>query len=291
MCEAASLKYESSKSNESTDPEHGRRYQEEHENLQKRINKKKERRESGMSPTAIGSSSTSTSQEEQKKQPVSKKQGHRKKHVRKMKEKRERMKREKEKAAHSSGIDDSSPECDITKNQNEGDTKELVDIFERFFGILCCVEFNPRDVAAELLKEGLISKAMMRDMMLSPESQQSKIINFIDGLDEMIKSRPDCLFVLIKVMLKNEALQETAREMLREIGTQCLLHAIHFVICNKTLLPAGRVCPAEAAANFPTEASPSIALLSHQQLTLFHQQLKVCAKIYLSIQFIGYYLP
>ena len=216
--EAASLKHDSPGDEEQSAPGHGSRDQEEHGIQQKRTSKRKKRRESSMSPTAIGSPSPSTSQEEKKKQPVSKKQGHRKKHVRKMKEKRERLKRGKEKAAYSSGTDDSSPECDMTKNQYEGEMKELVNIFEQFFGKLCCAVFDPRDVAAELQSVGLISKSMMREMMLSPESQQAKIITLVDELDKMIRSRPYCLFVIIKVMLKNEALQETAREILRQAG-------------------------------------------------------------------------
>ena len=255
--EAASLKYDSPGDDEQSDPGHGSRDQEEHDIQQKRRKKKKQRRESSMSPTAIGSSSPSTSQEEKKKQPISKKQGHRKKHVRKMKEKRERMKRVKEKAALSSGTDDSSPECDMTKNQYEGETKELVNIFEQFFGQLCCVEFTPKDIAAKLQKKGLISKAMMRDMMLSPESQQAKIIALVDKLDKMIKSCPDRLYVVIEVMLENEALQETAREILRETGTQCLVCALHFVSGSKTLFPAGRVCPIETATKIPSQVPPS----------------------------------
>ena len=255
--ESDSMKYDTARDDEQSDPGHGSRHQEEHDIQQKRRKKKKQRRESSMSPTAIGSSSPSTSQEEKKKQPVSKKQGHRKKHVRKMKEKRERMKRGKEKAARSSGTDDSSPDCDMTKNQYEGEMKQLVNIFQLFFGKLCCVAFDPKDVAAKLQKKGLISKAMMRDMMLSPESQQAKIIALIDALDEMIKFRPDCLFVVIEVMLENEALQETAREILRETGTQCLVCTLHFVLDSKTLFPTGRVCPVETAAKFPSQVLPS----------------------------------
>ena len=171
--EAASLKYDSPGDDEQSDPGHSSRDQEEHDIQQKRRKKKKQRRESSMSPTAIGSFSPSTSQEEKKKQPASRKQGHRKKHVRKMKEKRERMKRGKEKAAHSSGTDNSSPECDMTKNQSKGEMKELVNIFERFFGQMCRAVFDPVDTAIELQKISLISKAIMKDMMLSPESQQS----------------------------------------------------------------------------------------------------------------------
>ena len=258
--EAASLKYDSPGDDEQSDPGHGSRDQEKHDIQQKGRKKKKQRRESSMSPTAIGSSSPSISQKK-KKRPVPKKEGHRKKHVRKMKEKRERMKRGKEKAACSFGTDDSSPECDVTKNQYESDSKgemkELVNIFERFFGQLCCVAFDPKDIAARLQKQGLISKAMMKDMMLSPESQQAKIIALVDGLDEMIKSCPDRLFVIIEVISEDEALQETAREILRETGTQCLVCALHFVLGSKTMFPAGRVCPVETAAKFPSQVPPS----------------------------------
>ena len=242
--EAASLKHDSPGDDEQSDPGHRRK-------------KKKQRRESSMNLTAIGSSSPSTSQEERKKQPVSKKEGHRKKHVRKMKEKRERMKRGKEKAARSSGTDDSSPECDMTKNQYEGETRELVNIFERFFGKLCRAVFDPVDTAVELQMKGLISIDAMKHMMRSPESQQEKIITLVDWVHEKIKSRPDHLFVIIEVMLENEALQETAREILREIGTQCLVCVLHFVLGSKTLFPAGRVCPVETAAKFPSQVPPS----------------------------------
>ena len=255
--EAASLKYDSPGDDEQSDPGHGSRDQEEHDIQQKRRKKKKQRRESSMSPTAIGSSSPSTSQEEKKKQPVSKKQGHRKKHVRKMKEKRERMKRGKEKLARSSGTDDSSPECDMTKNQYEGEMKELLNIFEQFFGKLCCAVFDPKDIAAELLKIGLLSIDSMKHMVQSPESQQDKIITLLDLMHKKMKSRPDRLFVVIEVMLKNEGLQETAREILRETGTQCLVCALHFVLDSKTLFPAGRVCPVETAAKFPSQVPPS----------------------------------
>ena len=258
--ESASLIYDSPGDDEQSDPGCGSRDQEEHDIQQKRRKKKKERRESSMSPTAIGSSSPSTSQEE-KKQPVSKKQGHRKKHVRKMKEKRERMKRGKEKAARSSGIGDSSLECDMTKNQYESEMKKLINIFKQFFGQLCCVEFRPEDIAAQLQKKGLISRATMREMMLSPESQQVKIIALIDKLDKKTKSHPDCLFMIIEVMLENEVLCETAKEILREAGTQCVACTLHFVLDIKTLFPAGRVCPVETAAKFPSQIPRSDAVV------------------------------
>ena len=255
--EAGSLKYYGSPGDDKkSDPGHGSRDQEECDIQQKRRNKKKKRREI---PTAIGSFSPSGSQEE-KKRPITKKLGHRKKHVRKMKERRERMKRGKERAGCSSDTDDSSPECDITKNQYKGEMKELVNIFEQFFGKLCCTVFDPKDVAAELQSVGLISKSMMREVMLSPESQQAKIITLVDELDKKIRSRPDRLFVIIKVMLKKETLQETAREILRQAGRKYFLSALHFV--NQTLLPAGKVCPVETAAKFPSQAPPSDTAVS-----------------------------
>ena len=271
--EAASLKYDSPGDDEQSDPGLSSRDQEEHDIQQKRRKKKKQRRESSKSPTAIGSSSPSSSQEEKKKHPLSKKQGHRKKHVRKMKEKKERMKRVKEKAAHSSGTDDSSPECDMTKCQYEsdirelvniferfqckGEMKELVNIFEQFFGQLCCAVFCPNDIAAKLQKKGLISINAMKYLMLSPECQQEKIITLVDSLHEKIKSCPNHLFVIIEVMLENEALQGTAREILRETGTQCLVCALHLVLNSKTLFPAGRVCSVETGAKYPSQVPPS----------------------------------
>ena len=59
--------------------------------------------------------------------------------------------------------------------------------------------------------------------------------------------------------------KETAREMLRETGTQCVVCALHFVLDSKTLFPAGRVCPVETAAKFHSQvplsdtAAPSTA--------------------------------
>ena len=254
--EAALLKYDSPEDNEQSDPGHSSRDQEEHDLQQKRRKKKKQRIESSMSPTAIGSSSLFTSQEEKKKQPVFKKQGHRKKRVRKIKKKERENEERKKKAAHSSNTDDSSSECDMTKNQYEGEMKEFVNIFERFFGKLCRAVFDPVDTTVELQMKGLISIDAMKHMMRSPESQQEKIITLVDWIHEKIKSCPYYLFVIIEVMLENEALQETAREILRETGTQCLVGALHLVLGSKTLYPAGRVCPVETAAKFPSQVPP-----------------------------------
>ena len=96
--------------------------------------------------------------------------------------------------------------------------KELASVFECFYGQLCCVEFNPKEIAAQLQKKGLISIPLMKELIISPESQQAKIITLIDALYEMIKSQPEHLFSCIEVMVKNDALQEAGRELLTEAG-------------------------------------------------------------------------
>ena len=130
-----------------------------------------------------------------------------------------RKKRERNVKDGASGTDDSSPECDMV-NQSEVEKKELVSVFECFYGQLCCVEFNPKEIAAQLQKKGLISIPVMKELIVSPESQQAKIITLIDALYEMIKSHPEHLFSCIEVMFKNDALQEAGRELLTEAGKQ-----------------------------------------------------------------------
>ena len=190
---------------------------EEIEKVEKRRKKKKQRRESSMSPTAIGSSSPSTSQEEKKKQPVSKKQGHRKKHVRKMREKsgygrqssvqkrKEAKNRRQEIFSSSSEIDSSSPECDMQKNLTNTDKRRIRTIFKRSFGKLCCTHFDPVAISVLLQGKGLISQEMMKEVIVSPESQQTKTISLVTALDKRIKSRPDKIFrVCWRVMLSRK---------------------------------------------------------------------------------------
>ena len=113
------------------------------------------------------------------------------------------------------------------QNQYEGEMKELVNIFERYFGQLCCVEFNPNHVAAKLRRKELISIKEMKHMMQSPECEQEKIISLVDKLHNKIRSHPGHLFEIIEVMLENKALQETAKEMLREAGTPIYIFYIY----------------------------------------------------------------
>ena len=208
-------------------------------------------RESSKSPIVRGGSSPSSSQEERKPGSRGKK---RNKRGREHKKKSDRKKRGKGDKDGASGRDDSSPECDM-KNQSEVETKELASVFECSFGTLCRVPFNPEEIAAQLQKKGLISIPVMKEMIISPESQQAKIILLIDALDEMIKSHPERLFCCIEVMLKNDVLQEPGREMLSEAGkTNHFLYRALF-IC--TFFFSAKVCPAIAAAKFPSQVSPS----------------------------------
>ena len=208
-------------------------------------------RESSKSPIVRGGSSPSSSQEERKPGSRGKK---RNKRGRGHKKKSDRKKKGKGDKDGASGIDDSSPECDM-KNQSEVEMKELASVFECFFGTLCRVPFNPEEIAAQLQKKGLISIPVMKEMIISPESQQAKIISLIDALDEMIKSHPERLFSCIEVMLKNDVLQEPGREMLSEAGkTNHFLYRALFIY---TFFFSAKVCPAIAAAKFPSQVSPS----------------------------------
>ena len=183
-------------------------------------------RESSKSPIVRGGSSPSSSQEERKPGSRGKK---RNKRGREHKKKSDRKKKGKGDKDGASGIDDSSPECDL-KNQSEVEMKELASVFERFYGKLCCVEFNPRNIAAQLQEKALISIPVMNEMLLSPESQQAMIVSLIGALYEMIKSHPEHLFLCIEVMLKNDALQKAGKEILNEAGKNtrflCIEHCL-----------------------------------------------------------------
>ena len=120
-------------------------------------------RESSKSPIVRGGSSPSSSQDERKPGSRGKK---RNKRGREHKKKSDRKKKGKGHKDGASGIDDSSPECDM-KNQSEVEMKELASVFECFFGTLCHVPFNPEEIAAQLQKKGLISIPVMKEMIIS----------------------------------------------------------------------------------------------------------------------------
>ena len=161
-----------------------------------------------MSPMARGSSSPSTSQEENKKKHAPSESGCGKK-------KREK---EKESVPSSSGTDDSSPECDIVRSLSESETKNLRKLFRCFFGKLCCGIRDPVETAAQLQAERLLSRSAMENMITSPESQQVKAIALVRALAKKLKSHPDRIFTVIGVLIHNEGLRETGREMCRAAG-------------------------------------------------------------------------
>ena len=182
--------------------------QEEH-GVQPKKRSRRRHRESSMSPTTRCSSSPSTSQEENQRKVDSKEQkGKNKKGKGHKKKGKPKTKKEKGEAS------DSSPECDRSSESE----KLRINVFECFYGQLCCEISNPVETAAWLQKKGLISKAEMRDMIRSPESQQEKTINLVDKLDEIIKCQPDCLFTFIETLLENDALQKVGSEILTAAG-------------------------------------------------------------------------
>ena len=119
----------------------------------------------------------------------------------------------------SSESDDSSPEC-YTKNLTKEGNKQLRKVFKRFFGKLCCAITNPIEIAAQLQEKRLIPQSLMRDLMLSPKSQQAKTVWLVSVLHKKIKAHPDLLFLFIKLLLDSDdhQLQKTGGEMLRETG-------------------------------------------------------------------------
>ena len=171
-------------------------------------------RESSKSPIVRGGSSPSSSQEERKS--GSRRQRRTPKHGGKYKRKEKKKRRES--SFRSSDTDSSSPESEMLKNLTKSEKKKLRKVFKYSFGLLCSASFNPVETAVQLQTKGLISPGMMTDVMLSPESQQEKIIRLVRGLDNRIRSRPERLFGCIEVLLENDALQEVGREMLRQTG-------------------------------------------------------------------------
>ena len=186
----------------------GRGRDQEEQDIQPKKRSRRRHRESSMSPTTRGSSSPSTSQEGK---PVSK---GKEKHQRR---KTKRVHRE-EGSASSTDTDDSSPDCDVLKNVSETQRKCLRKVFKRFFGRLCFVIKNPVELATILQMKGLLTYSVMNDLLTSPESTQAKSITLVRALQKQVKSHPDKMFIIIEVFLHNEVMQQTGREMWREIG-------------------------------------------------------------------------
>ena len=107
----------------------------------------------------------------------------------------------------------------IEEQKNVSESEKLrSNVFECFYGRLCCEISNPIKMAADLQMKGLISKEVMKAVIKSPESQQEKNIRLVDELDEKIKRQPCCLFTVIDVLLESVALQKIGIELLNEAG-------------------------------------------------------------------------
>ena len=214
-----------------SDPGGRGRGQEEHD-IQPKKRSRRRHRESSMSPTTRGSSSPSTSQRENQRKEESKKQPNPTRQKRTKEKgvdiKQENVRRkEEEDVPSSSDTDDSSPECDM-RNLTEEECKKLKKVFIRFFGKLCCAIINPVETAAQLQEKRLISQSMMKDLIMSPESQQSKTISVVGLISKKIRAHPHRLFLFIDILLDYDApqLQKVGREMLTEAGNLSLISTV-----------------------------------------------------------------
>ena len=187
--------------------------------------KKPRRRHKGTSSPVKHSSSSSTSPEISQRHPISRRkrktkcndQGH---------EGKEKGKKRKARGVSASETDDdSSPECDMSRNLSDDESKKLSKVFKRFFGRLCCEVANLAGLAAQLQQDNLISQETMIDVLRSPESEQEKTISLVSKLSKRIESRPYRLYRFIEVLLRNDALKEIGRDILKETG-MCLYHCM-----------------------------------------------------------------
>ena len=195
-----------------SDPGGRDRAQEEHD-IQPKKRSRRRHRESSMSPTTRGSSSPSTSQEENRKRRRKGKQ-----EADPGRKKKKRVEKKKEERFSSTETDDSSPESEMLRSLSEAETKNLNKVFKCFFGRLCCAIKDPVETAAQLQAKRLISRSTMKNVITSPESQQVKAITLVRALDNKIKQRPDKIFIITKLFLESELLQEVGRQMLIETG-------------------------------------------------------------------------
>ena len=208
-------KYSSSKESERSLDESSATTSDVDVSIQRKEGSKKGYKESSTHTQPLPGISSSPSTAKQEYQPQPKERRHRKRENDQKKRKKGRNKSE-----ASSETGDSSPECDMLKNVSEAEKEKLLGIYQRFFGKLCCAVLNPVEIAAQLQEKCLISQAMMKDLIMSPESQQAKTISVVDALQKKIKLDPDHLFVFIEVLLGNDSpeLQKTGSEILRETG-------------------------------------------------------------------------
>ena len=116
----------------------------------------------------------------------------------------------------SSATSDSSPDSNISLTKEE--RKKLIKIFKRFFGKLCCEIDNPVILAAQLQAKGLLSHSTMENLLVSPESNQEKIIALVRALDKRVASCSERIFPIIETFKNIHVLQQIGREMWTETG-------------------------------------------------------------------------
>ena len=201
----------------------GGRDQEEHD-IQPKKRSRRRHRESSMSPTARDISSPSSSQEENQKQRRKGKQ-----EADPGRKKKKRVEKKKEERFISTETDDSSPESEMLRSLSEAETKNIIKVFKCFFGRLCCAIKDPVETAAQLQAKHLISRSTMENIITSPESQQVRAITLVRALDKKMKQRPDKIFIITKLFLESESLQEVGRQILIETGNYNIL------LFNKTM--------------------------------------------------------
>ena len=189
------------------------RNQEEYDIHQPKKRSRRRHRESSMSPTARGSSSSSTLQEERQKQ---RRKGRHE--IDPGRKRKKRFKKKKEQTIGSIVTDDSSLQSEILSNLSEVETKKIIKVFQSFFGKVCLAIKDPVETAAQLQAKHLISHSTMENVITSPESQQAKAITLVRALDKKIKQRPDKIFMITKVFLESESLQEVGRQLQIEAG-------------------------------------------------------------------------
>ena len=190
--------------------------------------RKRKHKESSMSQLARGSASLSASPEETPKTPGSRRQ-RKKTSSGSRDERKEKRKRRGEGLISFSETDDSSsPECDMSRNLTEIEAKNILKVFKRFFGKLCCAILNPVEIAAQLQEKHLISQDTMIDMLRSPESQQDKTIGLVSKLSKRIDSRPYRLYRFLEVLLGNDSLKGAGREILIETGLYITVYLTDF---------------------------------------------------------------
>ena len=196
--------------------------------------KKRKRRHKDTSAPVKHSSSSSTSPETSQRQPNSRKQRKTKSSGQhKGKKKGKGCKVRGEGLASSSETDDStSPECDMSRNLSDDESKKLSKIFKRFFGRLCCEVANPAGLAAQLQQDNLVSQETMIHILRSPESEQEKTISLVSKLSKRIDSRPYRLYRFIEVLLRNDGLKEAGKELLKETGMCIYDNIISIVIAE-----------------------------------------------------------